>query len=292
MPGLADHLPLRRPAAADEGATTSRCTVKKPDGTLEPRTRTLYSTQPRARSSTRCWASTCSPGRPATAFSMGDANATNFRYLNHFFETDQAQSVTELDQILKRNQGIPWVNTLAADSSGQGLLRRHLGRPERVRTRRRRPATRRSAQATFQALGLPVLDGSRSSASGTPTPTRSSRASSAPRTCRRLFRDDYVENSNDSYWLSNPQQPLRASPGSSATRTPSARCARASGLVMIRAAARAAPTAGPATASRSSSCRTRCSRTASTRASCGATSWSPICETQPDADRLERARST
>ena len=23
-----------------------------------------------------------------------------------------------------------------------------------------------------------------------------------------LFRDDYVENSNDSYWLSNPQQPL------------------------------------------------------------------------------------
>ena len=88
---------------------------------------------------------------------------TNFRYLNHFFETDQAQSVDELDEILQRNQGIPWVNTLAADSIGQGLLRGHLGASRTCPTRRRRPATRRSGAATFAALGLPVLDGSRSS---------------------------------------------------------------------------------------------------------------------------------
>ena len=33
------------------------------------------------------------PWTNAAAFTMGDANAANFRYLNHFFETDQAQSV-------------------------------------------------------------------------------------------------------------------------------------------------------------------------------------------------------
>ena len=55
----------------------------------------------------------------AVAFSMGDANASNFRYLNHFFEVNQAQSVQELDDIEKTYQGIPWVNTIAADSAGE-----------------------------------------------------------------------------------------------------------------------------------------------------------------------------
>ncbi len=50
---------------------------------------------------------------------MGDANAANFRYLNHFFETNQAQSTDELRRDPRRNQGIPWVNTIAADSRGR-----------------------------------------------------------------------------------------------------------------------------------------------------------------------------
>ena len=65
------------------------------------------------------------PWTPATAYAMGDANATNFRLLNHFFEVNQAQSTRELDAIERRYQGIPWVNTIAADSTGRGLLRGH-----------------------------------------------------------------------------------------------------------------------------------------------------------------------
>ena len=52
---------------------------------------------------------------------MGDANAPNFRYLNHFFEINQSQSAAQDLQILKRNQGIPWVNTIAADDKGDAL---------------------------------------------------------------------------------------------------------------------------------------------------------------------------
>ena len=45
-----------------------------------------------ARSSTRSSACRCSRGRRRARYAMGDANADNFRYLNHFFEYDQAQS--------------------------------------------------------------------------------------------------------------------------------------------------------------------------------------------------------
>src|SRR5581483_8535301 len=77
---------------------------------LEPRTRTLYSTihGPVLDS----LAGIPLPWTPATAFTMGDVNATNFRYLNHFFYVNQAQSVGELHRIETTYEGIPWVNTI------------------------------------------------------------------------------------------------------------------------------------------------------------------------------------
>ena len=42
------------------------------------------------------------PWTPASAFALGDANAANFRYLNHFFFTNQAKSVKQLDAIEKQ----------------------------------------------------------------------------------------------------------------------------------------------------------------------------------------------
>ena len=62
------------------------------DGTLEDRTRTLYSTD-HGPIFTSILGLPLFPWTPTTAYAMGDANAANFRYLNHFFETDQAQSV-------------------------------------------------------------------------------------------------------------------------------------------------------------------------------------------------------
>ena len=92
--------------------------VRMPDGRLEPRTRTLYSTH-HGPIFTEVLGQPLFPWTPAAAFAMGDANAANFRYLNHFFETNQAQSVREYDQVLRRNQGIPWVNSIAADAKGE-----------------------------------------------------------------------------------------------------------------------------------------------------------------------------
>ena len=64
--------------------------VKTPTAGSSTRTRTLYSTE-HGPMLTSLLGLPLFPWTPTTAFAMGDANAANFRYLNHFFETDQAQ---------------------------------------------------------------------------------------------------------------------------------------------------------------------------------------------------------
>ena len=97
----------------------AKVTVKvKTASGLQDRTRTLYRTE-FGPMITSILGLPLFPWTPTSAYAMGDANAPNFRYLNHFFETDRAQSTPELDQVLRRNQGIPWVNTIASDSRGR-----------------------------------------------------------------------------------------------------------------------------------------------------------------------------
>ena len=147
------------------------------------------------------------PWTNAKAFAMGDANAANFRYLNHFFETNQAQSVQELDQILHRNQGIPWVNTIAADSSGKSYYADISVTPH-VTDEQALECDTPAGAATFQALRLPILDGSRSDCEWGSDPDAVQPGTFGPSNMPSLFRDDYVSNMNDSYWLTNPEQPI------------------------------------------------------------------------------------
>ena len=147
------------------------------------------------------------PWTPATAFSMGDANATNFRYLNHFFFTNEAQSVDQLDQIEKKYEGIPWVNTIAADSSGKAYYA-DIGAIPNVSNEKATQCDTAVGVATFQLLGLPVLNGATSSCEWGNDPDAAAPGIFGPSHLPSLIRNDYVTNSNDSYWLSNPQHPL------------------------------------------------------------------------------------
>ena len=185
--------------------------VKNADGSVSPRTRTLYSTH--HGSIFTDLLGVPFPWTATTAFSMGDANAGNFRYLNHFFEVNKAQSVSELEQILKRNQGIPWVNTIASDSSGDAFYA-DISVVPHVTDEEAAACDTELGRATFAALGLPVLDGSLSScewaspAFGGPDADAIDPSTFGPSHMPSLHRSDYVTNSNDSYWLSNPAQPL------------------------------------------------------------------------------------
>ena len=90
-----------------------------------------------------------------TAFAMYDANASNARLLNHYFDTNHAQSSKELLNILRKYQGIPWVNTIASDSKGQALYA-DIGAIPNVSNEKATSCASSLGQVTFPAAGLPV----------------------------------------------------------------------------------------------------------------------------------------
>jgi hypothetical protein len=57
-------------------------------------------------------------------------------------------------------------------------------------------------------LGVFILDGGNSDCQWQPDPSARVPGIIGPSRLPTIFRDDYVTNSNDSYWLTNPEQPL------------------------------------------------------------------------------------
>ena len=185
--------------------------VKGAGGELEPRTRTLYSSD-QGPIFTSILGQPLFPWTPATAYAMGDANATNFRAFNHFFDKNQAQSVEDLDAIERRYQGIPWVNTIAADSKGRAYYADIGTVPHVTNEKSQRCVNSPVGLAVRQVLGLPILDGSQSSCEWGADPEAPVPGILGHGKMPSLFRDDYVTNSNDSFWLSNPLAPLEGFP--------------------------------------------------------------------------------
>ncbi len=185
--------------------------VRTGDGTLEPRSRTLYSTV-YGPMFTSILEQELFPWAQGQGYAMGDVNAANFRYLNHFFETNLAQSTREYDAIHRRNQGIPFVNSIAADSAGEAYYA-DLSVVPNVTNEKATECNTPLGRALFAAARLPVLDGSRSACNWGTDPSAIEPGIFGPEEhLPSLFRDDYVANSNDSYWLSNPEQPLTGFP--------------------------------------------------------------------------------
>ncbi len=180
--------------------------VKTAGGGLESRSRTLYSSH-HGSVLTSILGLPLFPWTPATAWSIGDANAGNFRYLNHFFEVNQAQDVDELDELIKRNQGVPWVNTIAADSDGDAYYA-DISVVPHVTNEKAQTCNTVLGRGTFEALGLPVLDGSLSACEWGSDPDAVEPGIFGPSNLPSMRRDDFVLNSNDSYWLTNPDDPI------------------------------------------------------------------------------------
>jgi acyl-homoserine-lactone acylase len=145
------------------------------------------------------------PWTEGTGFALKDVNVTNFRYLNHFIENNRAQSVAEYDRIQRRYQGIPWVNSLAADSRGNAYYSMQGAIPYVPDDL---AADCNALQPGFETLGLPVLDGSRSECDWRSSDDATAPGTFPPDEVPTLIRPDYVTNGNDSHWLSNPEEPL------------------------------------------------------------------------------------
>jgi acyl-homoserine-lactone acylase len=141
------------------------------------------------------------------AFALFDANYANTRLLQHFFAVDEAQSVPQLLKILRTDEGLPWVNTIAADRAGHAMYA-DIGSIPNVPNHEVTKCSTPLGQLTFQLVGLPVLDGSRSACAPETSPKAAAPGIFPPDELPSLVRSDYVTNSNDSYWLSNPAHPL------------------------------------------------------------------------------------
>ena len=185
--------------------------VKGADGHLAPQTRTLYSSHhgPILNS---ILGLPVFPWTPERAFAMFDVNAGNFRYLNHFFDTNRAQSVRQLHNIERKYQGIPWVNTIAADRKGEAYYADIGAIPNLPNEKLSSCEALPIGTALRTAAAVFALDGSRAECDMTNDPD-----AVAPNILGRdknpfMFRKDHVSNMNDSYWLTNPAQPLEGFP--------------------------------------------------------------------------------
>jgi acyl-homoserine-lactone acylase len=145
-----------------------------------------------------------------TAVAMRGVNVDNGRSLNEWLGMDQAQSVPQLRAVQNRYQGIPFTNTIAADSAGTAYFADASVVPHVTDAQLGRCVDSPLGQALYPEQL--VLDGSTSdcdwgSASDAITP-----GIFGPGTDPTLTRTDFVTNSNDSFWLTNPAAEITDEP--------------------------------------------------------------------------------
>jgi acyl-homoserine-lactone acylase len=148
------------------------------------------------------------PWGTADGFAFADVNAGNLaRAVNTWFGIDRAATTQQVLSILQKYQGIPWVNTIVSDREGAALYA-DVGAIPNVTDAKANACDTPLGKVTFAELGLPILDGSRTACNWGNDPGAAAPGIFGPSHEPSLLRNDYVTNSNDSFWLSNPHQPL------------------------------------------------------------------------------------
>lgn len=176
------------------------------DGTIEERTRNIYTTQygPIVNLG---GVSDLVAGWPALGgklFAIRDANIDNTRILDQFTKMGQATSIGELDDALK-DIGLPWVNTIAADRAGTGYYA-DVSTVPNVSQEKLEDCADGIFTMAITNLGFAALNGSRSECEWGTDPDGPDGLlgfDNLPK-IRTGEGVPYVSNSNDSYWLSSP----------------------------------------------------------------------------------------
>lgn len=172
--------------------------VKQADGSVKPVVHPVYSSQfgPVVQ-----W-----PGKldwdSHYAFSLRDANLGNDRVLQQWYAMNRAGSLKALQTSVHTLQGIPWVNTLAADDQGQSLYMNLSVVPN--------VSAAKLAQCSDPRAGLQMimLDGAHSVCAWDVDPHAAQAGIFPADELPQLERTDYVQHSNDSAWMVNPKAPL------------------------------------------------------------------------------------
>jgi acyl-homoserine-lactone acylase len=177
--------------------------VRQADGSVLPSNHTFWMTR---------FGPVLVPAAPAAwttvrAYALTDVNLENARAFRQYREMGTARNLDEFTAVLRRHAGLPWVNTIAADSSGNAFYG-DIGSMPNASNAKLAACIKPGLSQALALSRLYALDGSTSACDlGTdadaPEPGIFG-AGNMP----GLMRRDFVQNSNDSYWLANPDARL------------------------------------------------------------------------------------
>lgn len=174
--------------------------VKTPRG-LAPLTRTYYATRfgPVAETPTNPWTA-------ERAFAVRDA-PVNLRAVDQYLAMYQARSVRQLAAALSKFQAAGF-NTTAVDAGGEAFYGDIGPLPYVTDAKAEACSVSDLARTAWTATRVPVLDGSRAACDWDSDPKAATKGIYPAHALPQMFRNDYTSNSNDSYWLTHPRQPL------------------------------------------------------------------------------------
>jgi len=143
------------------------------------------------------------PWNTEVAYAIRDANVSNAQTLATWDALNVAESIDDVEAAISM-QGLPWVNTIAADRNGTAFYADISVTPN--------VDAELLGRCRVTVKHLParvvVLDGADPECEWK-TDSRSAIPGALPaQDMPRIRRKDYVTNSNDSYWLANPDAPL------------------------------------------------------------------------------------
>ncbi|TDG12044.1 hypothetical protein E2F43_16945 [Seongchinamella unica] len=202
---------------------TVRIRVARPDGSMEEREHTFYHWEHGLIVSLAATAAAIAPdfvdlfsGWPTargTVYALRDANLDNLRGIEMWVNIGKAANVGEFAEALKVI-GNPLFHSLAADRHGEAFYGEVSAIPHVTEAKMADCVT--GINTVVRALtnaAIIVLDGDRSECqwgvdSDAPEDSGLFGFSSLP----SFFTRNYAANSNDSYWLTDPAQPLEGFP--------------------------------------------------------------------------------
>ena len=199
--------------------------VKQPDGSIASEQRTTYMSHfgPVLEDETLPW-------NHEHAYAIRDSNLDNNRAPEQYLKLGRAKTVEEMVTALESTQGIAWVNTIAADRHGKALYA-DLSVVPNVDEKMINACTSSSVKR-WGRYPVVVLRGA-PDCEWHQDPRAQQPGIVPPEELPHIVREDFVTNSNDSYWLSNPAHPLEGySPIIGPERTARSLRTRA-GIVMI-----------------------------------------------------------
>jgi len=168
------------------------------DGNTSTRQETIYLTHYGAIAT-----GPATPWNTKVAYAIRDANVSNTRNIATYDALNTAESIDDIEAAISM-QGVPWTNTIAADRHGTAFYADISVTPN--------VDAELLGRCRVTVNNLPsrivVLNGADPGCEWK-TDSRSAVAGALPaEDMPRIRRNDYVTNSNDSYWLANPEAPL------------------------------------------------------------------------------------